>query len=367
MKHANLRAHIRHLCCMGLPAETLMPRLLPLVRDLVPADSAGFFWVDAAGHMQNLIAERMLSAPKMRLYFEHFYSGGKYDFRDNFLSRAGGGTSVAISESDAAFRQSAYYNEILQELDAHHVLYGIVRDHGTALGQLSLYRSKRDAGFSAHDRDALASIMHYVTHAVAAPALTGDAASAKASEFIDSADDDVILVDAEGTILQASDSGKRLAVQAAGGTFSRDFVGTDSAEVRSILARVVAQIKRGSGTPSAPQLALSTHWGRILLRAYQLGDDNADAIGENSAYAIRIARQEPMILKFARALQTLDLPPQQHEVAMLLARGLSNLDIAAQMNVSVNTVAYHIKQLFAGLEAHGRAELIERVIENAKE
>jgi DNA-binding CsgD family transcriptional regulator len=50
---------------------------------------------------------------------------------------------------------------------------------------------------------------------------------------------------------------------------------------------------------------------------------------------------------------------------MLLARGMSNQEIAAQMSLSVNTVAYHIKQLFSRLEAHGRAELIERVISTA--
>jgi DNA-binding NarL/FixJ family response regulator len=72
-----------------------------------------------------------------------------------------------------------------------------------------------------------------------------------------------------------------------------------------------------------------------------------------------------MILRFARSLQAIDLPPQQQEVAMLLARGMSNQEIAAQMSLSVNTVAYHIKQLFSRLEAHGRAELIERVISTA--
>jgi DNA-binding NarL/FixJ family response regulator len=69
-----------------------------------------------------------------------------------------------------------------------------------------------------------------------------------------------------------------------------------------------------------------------------------------------------MILRFARSLQAIDLPPQQHEVAMLLARGLTNQEISSEMGVSVNTVAYHIKQLFSRLETHGRAELIERVI-----
>jgi DNA-binding CsgD family transcriptional regulator len=354
MKQTNLRAHIRHLCCIGLPSETLMPRLLPLVRELVPADSAGFFWVDSTGHMQNLVAERMLTAPKMRLYFDHFYAGGKYDFRESFKARAANGKTVAISETDAAFRESAYYNEILKDLDAHHVLYGIVRDQSEALGQLSLYRGKADAPFSERDQEALSSIMHYINHAVAAPLVE----KASVAEYIDSNDDAVILVDASGNIQHASEQGKRLAVQAAGGAFAPDFSGVEDIGVKGVLAEVVGRLSRGE----IPQITKHTHWGRIQLRAYYLGDVPTREAMSSVPIAVRITRQEPMILRFARSLQAIDLPPQQQEVAMLLARGLTNQEISTEMSVSVNTVAYHIKQLFSRLEAHGRAELIERVI-----
>ena len=46
-----------------------MASLLPSLRELVPSDSAGFFWVDARGEMSNLYAERMLPADVMALYF----------------------------------------------------------------------------------------------------------------------------------------------------------------------------------------------------------------------------------------------------------------------------------------------------------
>lgn len=51
---------------------------------------------------------------------------------------------------------------------------------------------------------------------------------------------------------------------------------------------------------------------------------------------------------------------------MLIGRGFANPQIAEAMGLSVNTIAYHIKQLFQRLEAHGRAELIERVINLSK-
>ena len=55
MKHSSVRARIRQLCCLGLPGELLIASLLPTLRELVPSDSAGFFWVDARGEMQNLM------------------------------------------------------------------------------------------------------------------------------------------------------------------------------------------------------------------------------------------------------------------------------------------------------------------------
>ena len=75
MKQSLVRARIRQLCCLGLPGELLIGALLPAIRELVPSDSAAFFWVDSRGEMQNLYAERMLPADLQTLYFERYYDG----------------------------------------------------------------------------------------------------------------------------------------------------------------------------------------------------------------------------------------------------------------------------------------------------
>src|SRR6266567_4323771 len=106
MKQSAVRARIRQLCCLGLPGELLVGALLPAIRELVPSDSAAFFWVDSRG-------------------------------------------------------------EILKRLDAHHVLYGIVREQGAALGQLSLYRPMDAPAFTPRERADLASVMRYVAHGIA--------------------------------------------------------------------------------------------------------------------------------------------------------------------------------------------------------
>lgn len=51
------------------------------------------------------------------------------------------------------------------------------------------------------------------------------------------------------------------------------------------------------------------------------------------------------------------LTPRQQEVLALAAQGLSNKEIAAQLNVSANTVKYHVSQILERLHLHSRYEL----------
>jgi hypothetical protein len=138
VKQSNVRARIRQLCCLGLPGEMLVGSLLTALRELVPSESAAFFWVDARGEMRNLYAERLLPAELMSLYFERYYDGEQSSFRKAFRERAAAPDGVVASSPDAALKKTGYYNEIMRRLDAHHVLYGVVREQGAALGQISL-------------------------------------------------------------------------------------------------------------------------------------------------------------------------------------------------------------------------------------
>ena len=50
------------------------------------------------------------------------------------------------------------------------------------------------------------------------------------------------------------------------------------------------------------------------------------------------------------------LTPREHEVLELLARGMSNTDIASELAVSANTVKYHVSSVLAKLDAGSRSE-----------
>ena len=363
MKQSAVRARIRQLCCLGLPGELLMSSLLPALRELVPSDSAGFFWVDSRGEMSNLYAERLLPADVMALYFERFYEGREASFRKAFLERAASPEGVISTSADGELRKTEYYNEILRRLDAHHVLYGIVREQGAALGQLSLYRPLDAPAFTPRERADLSSVIRYVGHGIA-----GDDARPAGDGFAfeDSEDEAMLVTDRRGTLRPASEKGRRLLLRATPSDINPASLTSAVTEraasaLRGLVSRLDAVARGEDAAP--PVMALETKWGRHVMRAYWLNDDYQAA---DALVGVRIQRQEPMILRFVQAMGRLPLSPQQREIALMIAQGKSNHEIAESLGVSGNTVAYHIKQLFLKLDVHDRAGAVSRITSGAR-
>jgi DNA-binding NarL/FixJ family response regulator len=96
---------------------------------------------------------------------------------------------------------------------------------------------------------------------------------------------------------------------------------------------------------------VNSAWGRFSVRAFRLPDAKgrrAEQIG------LLIRREEPRSLSLVRGTGLSELSPQQREVALLLARGKSNREIADELGLSFNTASYHVKQVFARLDVNDR-------------
>ncbi len=59
-----------------------------------------------------------------------------------------------------------------------------------------------------------------------------------------------------------------------------------------------------------------------------------------------------------RPVELEDLTPREHEVLRLIARGLSNVEIAASLTVGDATVKTHIARIFSKLHLHDRAQAV---------
>ena len=338
-----------------------MPPLLKAVRELVGANSAAFFWVDQHGDMTKLYSERTLPEETMKAYFERYYGSGESAFRRAFNERAGRADPVCAVTLSASTEQSPYYNDVMRKLDAHHILYGVVQEQGLALGQLSLYRAKAAKPFAASECAELTGILRYIGHGVSQPARP----TSTDTGFADATDDAVFLMRADGQASGLSLSAQKLLALATQGHIGPQAAQDGIAErARSTLSRLVDQLRRAlaGGDVAPPVLTIDNEWGRFILRAYAVTDDPLDG---NASIAVRIQRQEPLLLRFVDALGKLDLSPQQREIAAGLARGASNQELAQALGVSVNTVAYHVKQLFQRLDIHDRQQMIDKVLGRA--
>jgi len=72
-----------------------------------------------------------------------------------------------------------------------------------------------------------------------------------------------------------------------------------------------------------------------------------------------VARPTPLPGERAKRLTKREL-----EVLQLICNGLSNKEIAAQLEVSVNTVAVHRANIMNALDVHKTAELVKYALQN---
>ena len=354
MKRSGTIAHIRQLCGLGLSSEAVMPALLRSLRQLAPADSAVFVWVDERGDFSNMYAERLLPPDQMRRYFERHYDSPDHAFRQRLLERAEARQFVTEQIVDSALENTTYYDEVLRPLGAHRLLRAIVHDRGRPLGQISLYRGRRSPRFTEVERDAVEAASRYIAQCVLG---TGQSSRrGKGDSYRDSEQEALVLCSIDGEISSASYRAYAMLSHAAGQPINRSTIsGAVERSWRTLLKRLASQLQAAGPIPDAPpQLVVENVWGRFRLHAYALSEFEMGVL---------IQRQEHLLVRIADAMLDLPLSAQQREVALFLAQGLTNNEIASVMGVSLNTASYHVKQLFQKIDAHDRAQVIDRILD----
>ena len=346
---------IRKLCTLGLPAQTVAQCLLRELRKFVPSHSAGVFWVDQHGEMTSLYAERMLPPDAMAAYYEKHYAVKAESFSAAFLRRAQSADPISFHSFSAAEQKTDYFRDVMKRLDAYHVLYGILKDGAQPLAQISFYRGVADKPFDKESANTLRSVLRYLA--------TGLGAGASSSPSDDAAivvEEDLGIVAVTGAMISAPETWHRLLRLAALAEVSpREAL--KEREVVALFVRHLCQelLAEPGNAPLRHEVIHDTAWGRFVIRAFRLTDPRgrrADQVG------LLIRREEPRSLSLVRGTGTAALSPQQREVALLIAGGKSNREIADELGLSFNTASSHVKQVYARLEVNERSAVAQKLL-----
>ncbi len=350
---------IRKLCTLGLPPQTVAQCLLPELRRLIRSHSAAAFWVDRQGDMTNLYAERLLPPDAMAAYFEKHYAVKAKSFSDAFGRRAQSADPISFHSFSRAEQNTDYFRDVMQPLDAYHILYGILKDGTRAFAQVSLYRGSGDKPFDRASAEMLRSVLRYL-----ATGLGASASNTAVEEAALVAEENLGIVSLTGTAISAPEGWRRSLRLAALSEVSPRHALKEHAAielfVRQLLEELLPEQHR---QPASREAVRDTAWGRFVIRAFRLPHPqggSADQVG------LLIRREEPRSVSLVRGTGMAALSPQQREVALLLAEGKTNREIAEQLGLSLNTASYHVKQVYARLDVSERSAVASKLLHLAQ-
>jgi DNA-binding CsgD family transcriptional regulator len=340
------RITLRQLSNLGLPAPVVLPSLLAALRSLISSSHAAFFYCNESGNMTNMYAERMLPPEAMARYYERHYRADSHAFSKAYLARVAASDPVSFRSVSATEKKTDYYKEVLSLLEVEHVLYGIVSaptGKREPLGQLSLYRAAGSPAFDAADAQALRDVLHYLSHALVEVKFT---ATVPSTEQI--AEEAMAVLNDAGELLFSDAGWSRLVRLARGEPISPGSAREEPRALKEFLRGVLQSTRAAPNTLHM----IDSSWGRFSFRQHYL-----DGQSGGSAQALIVSRLASDPVRLTEGASRLELSPQQREVALMIALGLTNAEIAEKLDVSVNTAGYHVKQVFAKLDVHERTDV----------
>jgi DNA-binding CsgD family transcriptional regulator len=350
---------IRKLCTLGLPAQTVAQCLLPELRKLIPSHSAGVFWVDEHGEMTSLYAERMLPPDAMAVYYEKHYPIKAENFSDVFRRRAQSAAPISHHSFSPSEQNTEYFRDVMQRLDAYHVLYGVLKKGARAFAQISFYRGLADKPFDKESAQTLRSLLRYL-----ADGLDSRDSPSRSDDVAVVVEEDLGIVSMTGAMIYAPEAWHRLLRLAALAEVSPRHALKEHEAIGLFAHRVCEELlSKERNAPPRREFIHETAWGVFVIRAFPMTDPRgrrADQVG------LLIRREEPRTLSLVRGTGMATLSPQQREVALLIAAGKSNREIADDLGLSFNTASSHVKQVYARLDVNRRSAVAEKLLHLAQ-
>ena len=346
-------ARFRRIACLGLPPQAAVVALLDALHNLVPSSFNRFGFADQDLRITNGYCEDPACYQFVAPYFSEF--DGKMDYwpavKDSL--RRGPGVGYYLPYQTPRFYQSAYYNEIERPLGSYHQLDATVGDGQRVYGNMVLSRAK-GCEFSRDERRLLAQTLPYFAHAVGAPGET-QAVSADGTRTTA-----VVVVDADGTVQYADKLGLRYLWMLAHDDLAATAITSKVMMHADVIAAIVERLAcvQEHHNTAPPSLYVRNGWGNFKLRAEPLFGQP----GTSALVRVLIEHIEPSALTLSRRFNELGLTARQQDVCELVIKGLTQAEIALQMELRPSTINEYIQTLYLKLKVRNRQELLQTLL-----
>jgi DNA-binding NarL/FixJ family response regulator len=350
-----LQEEVELLAGRGLPRDEFFAELAPRLRRVVDNDATCWHTLDPQTRL--LTSDAPAELIEHGIYTPHTApAAGELIVRSEYLvpdvnTFAGlAAKRVPVGILDHTTRgqpeRSARYRDLLAPSGIPHELRAAFVIRGRVWGAVHVARREQSGAFSQQDADALARVAGAIAHGIRASLRFDAARRVTGSE-------------APGLVVVASDN-------------TVDLITLPAHELLEAIRGDA--LGRGEASPPAPVVALASFvrsqeargatGSNVVTVPSALGWLTLHASLPGTAADGRVA----IVIERASGPQSATVRLEAHgatarerEVATLLARGLSNPEIAETLVLSPHTVQDHIKSLFEKLGVASRQELVARV------
>lgn len=245
------------------------------------------------------------------------------------------------------FQRSDFYNVVARPGEGREYLKLTLRSpQGAGLGTLFLFREATSPWFTNEEVEELARLEMLLARILQSSECDSDRCEVHSQGML-------VLTPA-GHPLWLSNEAEQLLAMAFGWRWRWRYGSGLPPPMAEVLRRLDA-----ADSMDVPALELQTAQGKFSLRATRMtavaGEHGAGAV------ALHITRRVPRGTRLLSALETMNLPQRQHELAWWLARGLSETQAAQRMGVSIHTAVYHRRQLYNRLGVMVRDEFLGKL------
>ena len=344
---AALRDSVDH----AVEADELFERVAERLRALVPFDGSAWFATDPATVLATapVRIENVETGHCERYWEREHRVEDVLLFRDLARSETGIGTLYEATDHTPA--RSARSREFLQPQGYGDELRATFRTGQTTWGVVSIFRERSARAFTSREVEVVRATVPVVGRALRAFSRGVAAAPGGGVEALDL--HGTALYDHDGRMLSLDEPAERWMAELAGPAWRE--LGPEHSVVNSVVARApMVASGRERAAATARLRTRSGRWLVIQASCLRLPDGSAGPIAVTIGPA-KSAQIAPIIV------EAYGLTSREQEITQAVARGLSNVEIAASHHLSPYTVRDHLKAIFVKVGVGTRGELVAKL------